>query len=684
MKHLPVTDLVIIAAYMLAMILTGVWFSGKNKNPDQFTKASGKIPQWAVGISIYATFLSSNTFLGVPGKAFGSNWNSFVFSLSMPFSAWIAAKYFIPFYRNSDAVSAYAHLEKRFGPWARTYAVICFLLTQLARMGTVFFGIALSLQAMTGYHMQAIMVAMGIIIIIYTVLGGMEAVIWTEVVQAVIKTLGAFIILYFIIGKMPGGISHIIAIGTTDSKFSLGSFRPDFTRSTFWVIFFYGIFINLNNFGMDQNYVQRYQATGSAKKAAGSLWLCVKLYLPVSLLFFFIGTSLYAWYQVHPEMLEAVRLRAAAERLPINTSATEIAAFASTLQPPDFGDKVLPDFMVNVLPVGITGIIVSAILSAAMSTISSGMNASATVFTFDIYKRYIKKDLTNRQTLNILLRSTFIIGILAIVTGIAMIGVKSILDTWWQLSGIFAAGMLGLFLLGLVSRQTKNAEAMIALIIGLLVIAWMTFPAMIPDQLAFLRSTLNTNMVIVIGTLSIFLAGIFLTKVKKAVACTLLFLIPILSIYGQQQNMHPSVDKDSFNVAYHRNPNAWDAAFAFLKNANLAELKPGKYPIIGEQVFAIVTEGPSHPKDSTKWESHKHYVDLHYIIRGKETIGVADTSKAIITNPDTPDVINYTAQGEFYTAERQKDCHQNSNRLLKKQIFIYAPYRKVLTSLFRI
>src|ERR1700729_769186 len=179
MKHLPVIDLLIIAIYMTGMILTGFYFFNRNRNADQFTRASGKIPRWAVGLSIYATFLSSNTFLGVPGKAFGSNWNSFFFSLSMPLSAWIAAKYFIPFYRNSKAVSAYTHLEKRFGPWARTYAVICFLLTQLARMGTVFFGIALSLQAMTGFQMQAIMVAMGIIIIIYTVLGGMEAVIWT-------------------------------------------------------------------------------------------------------------------------------------------------------------------------------------------------------------------------------------------------------------------------------------------------------------------------------------------------------------------------------------------------------------------------------------------------------------------------------------------------------------------------
>ncbi|MBS1609790.1 MAG: sodium:solute symporter, partial [Bacteroidetes bacterium] len=150
MKQLPFIDLAVIALYMLAMVLTGLWFSRKSKNADQFTKASGTIPGWAIGLSIYATFLSSNTFLGVPGKSFGSNWNAFVFSLSMPLAAWVSAKYFIPFYRQSGEISAYTHLEHRFGPWARTYAVVCFLLTQLARIGSVFFGIALSLQALTG------------------------------------------------------------------------------------------------------------------------------------------------------------------------------------------------------------------------------------------------------------------------------------------------------------------------------------------------------------------------------------------------------------------------------------------------------------------------------------------------------------------------------------------------------
>ena len=171
--------------------------------------------------------------------------------------------------------------------------------------------------------------------------------------------------------------------------------------------------------------------------------------------------------------------------------------------------------MVNVLPVGIVGIIVSAILSAAMSTISSGMNASATVFTFDIYKRYIKNDIGSQQTLRLLFISTFVMGVLAIITGIAMIGVKSILDVWWQLSGIFAAGMLGLFLLGIVSRKTKNAQALLAVIIGLLVIAWMTFSGLLPDKYASLRSSLNVNMVIVIGTLTIFSTGVLLTTFKK-------------------------------------------------------------------------------------------------------------------------------------------------------------------------
>ena len=516
MNNLPVLDLMVILLYMLAMLFIGFYFSRKNKTAGQFTNASGSIPGWAIGLSIYATFLSSNTFLGVPGKAFGGNWNSFVFSLSMPFAAWIASKYFVPFYRSTGEISAYTHLEHRFGPWARTYAVICFLLTQLARMGTIFFGIALSLQALLGYSMQTVMIVMGICIIIYTVLGGMEAVIWTEVAQGVIKTLGAVLILYLIIKDTPGGIDKIIDIGKQDHKFSLGSLSPDLTQSTFWVVLFYGFFINLNNFGMDQNYIQRYHTARSSSQASKSVWLCVLMYIPASLLFFIIGSALYAYYQLHPGLIVSVKEQVAAGKLAAGMPVSQISTLASQLTPADYGDKVLPHFMVTKIPAGLVGLIVSAILSAAMSTISSGMNASATVFTVDIQKRYFNKGMTDKQELNTLRIATVIFGLLGLFTGLAMIGIKSVLDIWWELSGIFAGGMLGLFLLGIVSRQTKNHEAIIAVIVGIVVILWMTLSGYLDGKYAFLKSPLHKNMVIVIGTLTIFLSGLILTKIKSA------------------------------------------------------------------------------------------------------------------------------------------------------------------------
>ncbi len=506
MNHLPTVDLTIIIVYFAAMIAVGVLLSGKNKGSDQYSVASGAIPGWALGMSFYATFLSAITFLGDPGKSFGANWNSFVFSLSMPFAAFIASRYFVPFYRNSEAISAYTHLEERFGPWARTYAMICFVLIQLARMGTIFYSIALTLKALTGYSMPAIMITTGICIIIYTMMGGMKAVIWTEVVQAVIKTLGALLILYLIVSQLKGGFNYIIETGKANEKFSLGSFNVSkFSMSTFWVIFLYGFFINLNNFGIDQNYIQRYHTARNSRDASRSIWMCVLFYVPVSMLFFFIGTSLFAYYHQHPDLILPLQQQVAAEK--------NIAL--GNLTPADYGDRVLPFFMRNEVPRGLLGLIIAAILSAAMSTMSSGMNSSATVFLKDIYLRYFNKEASTKAQMRVLYVSTAVMGVLAISFGIGMIGVKSLLDAWWKLAGIFSGGILGLFLLGLLARKAKNIEAVIAVIIGVLVIIWITFSRQLPENYAWLRTNLHANMTIVIGTLTIFLTGKFLAGLRS-------------------------------------------------------------------------------------------------------------------------------------------------------------------------
>lgn len=288
-------------------------------------------------------------------------------------------------------------------------------------MGSIFFGIALALQALTGYEMSMIMMVMGLCIIFYTVMGGIEAVIWTEVVQGVIKTAGAVLILYLVIADMPGGVSKIIEIGKQDNKFSLGSFSPDFTQSTFWMVLLYGFFINLNNFGMDQNYVQRYHTVGSAKEASRSVWFSVWMYVPVSLLFFVIGSCLYAYYQVHPEAIEIIKMQVAREQIGDTVAMQDLSAYAAKLTPADYGDKIVPYFIVTKIPTGLMGIILAALLSAAMSTISSGMNASATLFAVDIYKRYFKPDMNDKQNLRVLHIGTICFGLLGMGAGIFMI-----------------------------------------------------------------------------------------------------------------------------------------------------------------------------------------------------------------------------------------------------------------------
>lgn len=497
----PLLDGIIIVVYFLLMLGIGLFFSKRNTSSTQFTTASGRIPGWALGLSFYATFLSAITFLGDPGKAFGSNWNPFVFSLSMPFAAYVSARFFVPFYRQSERISAYTHLEQRFGAWARNYAMLCFIMTQLARMGTIFYGVALMLNTLSGISMYWIIVVLGCCIILYTVLGGMEAVIWTEVIQAIIKTLGALLILGIVLSQV--GFSSIVASGLQEHKFSLGSFRPDFFSSTFWVVFLYGFFINLTNFGIDQNYIQRYHTARNTQDAARSIWLCVVYYLPVSMLFFFIGTALYVYYQQHPELIFALKEQVALDK----------GIALPKLTPADYGDKVLPFFIKTQIPTGFLGLLIAALLSAAMSTMSSGMNSSATVFLQDIYQPYLEPDADAKKQLRVLRLATIAMGCMGMAFGIGMIGVKSLLDAWWKLAGLFASGMLGLFLLGFLTKRVGNLAAKIAAMVGVLVISWLSFRDSFPEAW---RSPFEPKMTVVIGTLTILGVGILIERLRRS------------------------------------------------------------------------------------------------------------------------------------------------------------------------
>ena len=514
-------DLVVMVAYLGGVVAFGCWFARKSTSPKAFMVAIGSLPAWAVGLSIFGTYLSSNTFLGVPGKAYSSNWNGFVFSLSLPLAAWLAVRYFVPFYRRLGQVSAYEHLESRFGLWARTYAVACYLLTQFARVGTILFGVSLVLAALTGWPQSSIIISAGVLITFYTLVGGIEAVIWTDVVQSFVLVAGAVMILALLLFGLPDGPLQVFSLGAEQAKFSLGSFALDFTSSSFWVMLLYGLFINLNNFGIDQNYVQRYHTAQSEEQAAWSVWLGALLYVPVSLMFFFIGTCAFAYYNTNPEQMEHLLLTSSAAGQ--QAAVVERPVPGDTGRPGDqeLGDKALPHFIAHGLPVGVRGLLIAAIIAAAMSSIDTSLNSSATVILSDGYRRFIRPQANERESMIVLYMATLLLGAAGTMAAVAMIGVQSILDTWWLLSGIFAGGLLGLFLLGMLSKRGSNMAAIIGVLLGIGTILWMSLPGLLqllrtmqdsevpasfrlPEWFA---CSLHGNMTIVVGTLTILASG---------------------------------------------------------------------------------------------------------------------------------------------------------------------------------
>jgi solute:Na+ symporter, SSS family len=481
-------DVLVLVSYLVAVVGIGVWLGRHGSSPDEYMAAGRSMPGWAVGLSMFGSYVSSISFLANPGKAYAANWNPLVFSLATPIAAAVAVKWFMPFYRHSGEISAYEHFEKRFGPWARTYAVVCFLLYQMARMGTVIYLLALAVAPLTGWRVETTIAVTGVLMTVYTLVGGIKAVVWTGVLQSAVLVLGTLLCLGAIIFKTPGGINEIVTTGVAGEKFSLGNFGMSLAEPTFWVVFFFGLFTHLTNFGIDQSYVQRYITARDDREAAKSIWITAILYMPVAAIFFFIGTGLFVFYRLRPELLEGITAP----------------------------DKIFPHFIATQLPLGGAGLVVAAIFAASMD---SNLNSMATLTFCDIYQRYFRPHASERESMRVLYLATFFWGAASIAVAIAMIRVFTALDAWWNLAGMFSGGVLGLFLLGLICRKADNVAGAIAVVVGVLVIVWMSLPSLL-DVPAWLRNPLHANLTIVVGTLTIFLVGLAVAEIRGGTRAT--------------------------------------------------------------------------------------------------------------------------------------------------------------------
>jgi len=529
-------DWLFLITYFAATMSVGVYFYRRTRDEEGYTVGGRSLPGWVCGLSIFATFLSSISYLALPGKTFSSNWNPFVFSLSIPIVATIAVRYFLPYYRKTREVSAYALLEQRFGLWARVYASLFYLLTQIARIGVVLYLMALPMQVIFGWNIYTVLIVTGIFVTAYSFIGGIVAVIWADAIQAIVLMVGALLCLAFMLADIPGGPSQVFETAQSLDKFSLGEFGPSLAAPTFWVVLAYGIVINLQNFGIDQSYVQRYLSAKSQSEAKRGLWLGALLYVPVSALFFFIGTTLFTLYQSGENgasELDNVKLVVAQQQLVQQGHSIgspefseEAARRAISISESEIGDRVFPYFIATRLPIGVKGLLMAAIFAAAMSTVSTSLNSSATLLMSDYFKRFVSPKANARSTMLVLYTSTVLWG--ALGTGLALFLVRlteSALDIWWTLSGILGGGMSGLFLLGMISRRANNRAAICGVILGVVVILGLSLPKLfsvivpsteLENSFGQWGQFLHAYLIPVVGTLTILLVGTAVSRFRSS------------------------------------------------------------------------------------------------------------------------------------------------------------------------
>lgn len=422
-------DYAMVIIYLVGMILIGVYFSRREKGTEDFFVGGRKMPWWAVGFSLYATGTSAISFMALPALSFREN----LVWLSGPLfglvGTVIVAFYLVPLIRRLNVTTTYEYLESRFHPSIRLLGSVISIAFQIGgRMSVVLLLPALALSAVTGFDVASSIIVMGIIATVYTVLGGIKAVIWTDVLQVVVLLGGALLCLGTILSNIDGGIVGAWSVAAENSKLDMFDWRWEFAAPTAWVFLLLAI-VDLTFIPRDQVMMQRILSTKNEKAAGRSVLMMALIVIPGSLLFFGLGTALFVFYKAHP-----------AELSPLLIST----------------DSTVPFFIASQLPVGVTGLIIAALFAASMSTLDSSMNSVATLVTVDFYKRF-KKDVTDEKCLRLAKWITILVGVFG--TGVALymsqFDLMSLYVTFMGLMGLIGGGVGGVYMLGMFSRRAN-------------------------------------------------------------------------------------------------------------------------------------------------------------------------------------------------------------------------------------
>ncbi|MFO8013665.1 MAG: sodium:solute symporter [Phycisphaerae bacterium] len=425
-RHFQHIDYVVLAGYLAVLVGIGWYFSRREKSTDDFFLGGRRIPWWAAGLSIFGTALSAITYVSIPGNAFQGNWVMVIAQISPIVLVPIVAAVYIPFYRRLNVTTPYEYLQKRFNTPVRLLASAQWVLFQFGRMSIILYIPSLALSAATGLNVYACILIMGVLSTLYTVLGGLEAVIWTDALQVVILMGGAVASLCFVAAGVEGGFAGIVAEGVAGEKFHMLNFTWDVAAPAVWVIAIGAAVSNFAVYTTDQALVQRYMSTRTLRESKAALWTSALGSIPTGLLFFFLGTALWVFYRQHPALL-----------------------------PEDMaGDRVFPLFIVQQLPPGLSGLIIAGIFAAAMSSVDSGVNSISAAVTTDFVRRF-RPEAGERFFLRLARVLAVVIG--AIGTSIALVlatwDIQSLYGFFLMVLGLFTGGLAGLFVLGIFTRR---------------------------------------------------------------------------------------------------------------------------------------------------------------------------------------------------------------------------------------
>ncbi|MGN6222816.1 sodium:solute symporter family transporter [Pseudoxanthomonas sp.] len=452
-KHLlKWMDWLVIIVYLASMIGIGMYFYLKEKrnSTSDFFVGGRSIPFWAAGVSLYATNTSSISFIAIPAKAFETNWQYMTNNLIAVLGLMFVAVWIVPLLRRLDLMSVFSYLETRFHPAIRMLAsALCIAMQVGARMSVILFLPALAIATITGISVVWSVILMGVFTIIYTAMGGMKAVIWTDFVQVFVKMGGAMFAIGFIIWHLKGGAPEFFSTAMAEQKMHTLDFSFDLTKATVWGFIFLVIFDVVLTFPKDQVLMQRTLSTKSDKEAGRSIWAFAAIMIPGGFIFYGIGTALFVYYKNNPERLNPL--------LPI--------------------DATFPLFIAAELPPGVTGLIIAGIFAAAMATLSSIMNSVATLISVDFYEKLSKKADQKKSVLFAEV-TTVMVGLVGI--GLALLlsryDIHSLFDISIELAGLLGGGFAGAYTLGMFTRRANSPGVAIGIgsSIVLTFLAWST------------------------------------------------------------------------------------------------------------------------------------------------------------------------------------------------------------------